>query len=112
MHRAEASTPAPTYGTSRHSSSPWTVPSSPKGPCRTGKTTSAPSRALVAAPTAWPLTFGTGVVWGFGALVATTIVTVDPCGTWVPPLGLWLITLPGLTVEELCLLTWAVKPAP
>ena len=26
------------------SSRPWTLPSSPKGPCRTGKTTSAPSR--------------------------------------------------------------------
>ena len=44
MQAADASTPAPTYGTSRHSSSPCTVPSSPNGPCRTGKTTSAPSR--------------------------------------------------------------------
>ena len=37
---AEPSTPAPTYGTPASSSRPWTVPSSPKGPCRTGKTTS------------------------------------------------------------------------
>ena len=43
MHAADASTPEPTYGTSRHSSSPCTVPSSPNGPCRTGNTTSAPS---------------------------------------------------------------------
>ena len=41
---AEASTPAPTYGTSSSSSKPWTVPSSPNGPCRTGNTASAPSR--------------------------------------------------------------------
>ena len=31
-------------GTSSSSSRPWTVPSSPNGPCRTGKTASAPSR--------------------------------------------------------------------
>ena len=36
MHSAEASTPAPTYGTSTHSSRPCTVPSSPNGPCSTG----------------------------------------------------------------------------
>ena len=40
---ADASTPEPTYGTSSSSSRPWTVPSSPNGPCRTGKATSAPS---------------------------------------------------------------------
>ena len=38
MHSAEASTPAPTYGTSSSSSSPCTVPSSPNGPCSTGNT--------------------------------------------------------------------------
>ena len=43
MRSAEASTPAPTYGTSSSSSRPWTVPSSPNGPCSTGKATSAPS---------------------------------------------------------------------
>src|SRR2546430_9220178 len=37
---AEPSTPAPTYGTPASSSRPWTVPSSPNGPCRTGKTRS------------------------------------------------------------------------
>ncbi len=46
MHSAEAATPAPTYGTPASSSRPWTVPSSPNGPCRTGSTTStAPSVA-------------------------------------------------------------------
>src|SRR3954463_12956897 len=43
MHSDEASTPAPTYGTSSSSSAPWTVPSSPNGPCRTGNTASTPS---------------------------------------------------------------------
>ena len=37
---AEPRTPAPTNGTSANLRSPCTVPSSPKGPCRTGKTTS------------------------------------------------------------------------
>ena len=44
MQSADAATPAPTYGMPASSSSPWTVPSSPNGPCRTGSTTStAPS---------------------------------------------------------------------
>ena len=42
-HTADASTPEPTYGTSSSSSRPWTVPSSPNGPCSTANTTSAPS---------------------------------------------------------------------
>ena len=45
---AEASTPAPTYGTSASSSSPCTVPSSPYGPWSTGKMTSRPSPATYA----------------------------------------------------------------
>ena len=40
MPTADARTPAPTYGTLASSSSPWMVPSSPYGPCRTGKITS------------------------------------------------------------------------
>src|SRR6478736_5706699 len=40
MLTAEASTPAPTYRTPAISSRPWMVPSSPQGPCSTGKTTS------------------------------------------------------------------------
>src|SRR4051794_13485565 len=47
IHSAEARTPAPTYGTPASSRSPWTVPSSPNGPCRTGKTTST-SASIVA----------------------------------------------------------------
>ena len=44
---AAASTPAPTYATPSVSSSPWIVPSSPYGPCSTGKTTStSPIEAL------------------------------------------------------------------
>ena len=42
---ADASTPAPTYGRSASSSSPCTVPSSPKVPWRTGNTTSIPGFA-------------------------------------------------------------------
>ena len=46
MQSADAVTPEPTYGTPASSSSPCTVPSSPKGPCRIGSTTStAPSAA-------------------------------------------------------------------
>ncbi len=37
---AEPATPEPTYGSPTISSMPWTVPSSPKGPCRIGSTTS------------------------------------------------------------------------
>ena len=40
MFTALAATPAPTYGTLASSSRPWTVPSSPNGPCRIGSTTS------------------------------------------------------------------------
>ena len=38
--KAEASTPAPTYGMPTISRRPWMVPSSPNVPCKTGKTTS------------------------------------------------------------------------
>ena len=48
MPTAEASTPAPTYGTLASSSSPWTVPSSPYGPCSTGKMTSRSSPVTTA----------------------------------------------------------------
>jgi hypothetical protein len=37
---ADAVTPDPTYLTSARSSRPWMVPSSPNGPCSSGKTTS------------------------------------------------------------------------
>jgi hypothetical protein len=40
MDTAEDRTPEPTYGTASVSSSPWTEPSSPHGPCSTGNTTS------------------------------------------------------------------------
>ncbi len=40
MQSADAATPAPTYATSTSSRRPCTVPSSPKGPWSTGKTTS------------------------------------------------------------------------
>ena len=50
MHSADAVTPEPTYGTPASSRSPCTVPSSPNGPCRIGRTTStAPSAAGAAA---------------------------------------------------------------
>ena len=50
MPTADASTPAPTYGTLASSSSPCTVPSSPYGPCSTGKTTSSADAGHDAAP--------------------------------------------------------------
>ena len=39
---ADANTPEPTNGISAISRSPWIVPSSPYGPCNTGKTISIP----------------------------------------------------------------------
>src|SRR5712691_2968486 len=44
MQSADAATPAPTYGTPASSSSPCTVPSSPNGPWRMGRTTSTAPR--------------------------------------------------------------------
>ena len=41
---ADAVTPDPTYLTSARSSRPWMVPSSPNGPCSSGKTTSTSPR--------------------------------------------------------------------
>src|SRR5690606_30005712 len=46
---AEPATPEPTYGTPASSKRPWTVPSSPLGPCRTGKTTSKARRSASSA---------------------------------------------------------------
>src|SRR6476619_1482026 len=44
MLTAEARTPAPTYRTPAISNIPWIVPSSPRGPCSSGKTTSTSPR--------------------------------------------------------------------
>src|SRR5881296_2538238 len=52
MPTAEASTPAPTYGTSASSSSPWIVPSSPYGPWSMTTTTSRPARNSAGMPPA------------------------------------------------------------
>src|SRR5205085_6924076 len=52
MPTADASTPAPTYGTSASSSSPWMVPSSPYGPCSMMTTTSRPARSSAGIPPA------------------------------------------------------------
>ena len=40
MAKADASTPEPTYGMPTISSMPWSVPSSPQGPCSAMKATS------------------------------------------------------------------------
>src|SRR5690606_37662235 len=42
MHRTELWTSQPTYGTPESCSRPWTAPSSPCSPCRSGRTTSSP----------------------------------------------------------------------
>jgi hypothetical protein len=50
MPIADMSSPAPTYGRSSSSRKPWIVPSSPKRPCRIGKTTSmSPSERMPSA---------------------------------------------------------------
>ena len=46
---ADANTPEPTYGIPASSSNPWIVPSSPHGPCSTGKTTSTSRKSPTAA---------------------------------------------------------------
>jgi len=64
MPTAEPSTEAPTKGTSAIFSSPCTVPSSPKGPCSTGKTTSiGPAAAGFAAATTSGLPPPAGSRW-------------------------------------------------
>ena len=53
MPTAEASTPAPTYGTPATSRNPWIEPSSPYGPCITGNTTSMGVRDPSSATRVW-----------------------------------------------------------
>ena len=52
MPAADPSTPDPTYAMSASSNSPWIVPSSPKVPCSTGKTTSSPNPAVASSAAA------------------------------------------------------------
>ena len=49
---ADAATPEPTYGIPARSRSPCTVPSSPNGPCRIGRTTSTEASAASVPPSA------------------------------------------------------------
>ena len=48
---ADARIPQPTYGTPSVSSSPWTTPSSPNGPCSSGNTTSSTASTVSGSPT-------------------------------------------------------------
>ena len=70
----------------------------------------APEIVLVATACESPRTFGTITDAG---PVLTVIFTAEPADTFVPALGLWLITLPEATVELLAELTVpTVIPAP
>ncbi len=68
------STPEPTYGTPAISSSPWIVPSSPNGPCSTGKTTSTPCSTL--APSPGSTTTRPPAVGSPGSITAVPVSTV------------------------------------
>jgi hypothetical protein len=65
-------------------------------------------RALVAPAAGSPTTGGTVAVVGAAAI---TIVTVEPGAALEPPLGLWLITFPGVTVSEVCVCVTTLNPA-
>ena len=75
---ADAVTPDPTYRTSARSSRPWIVPSSPNGPCSSGKTTSTSPRVRGG----WPASCTTRV--RSVALVGTMTLaaSVSTSGTW------------------------------
>src|SRR3954466_16034455 len=127
MPTAEASTPAPTYRTSPISSRPWIVPSSPQGPCSSGKTTStSPSVRGTAAGSCTtislapgPLASATGAreASTSGSLSAAVIASREESSdssthrpSWVMPIGttsyLWESmawrTLPAVTHEMAC----------
>jgi hypothetical protein len=72
MPTAEPNTPAPTNGRLASLSKPWTVPSSPNGPCKMGKTTST-------VPNLPPPTSGVGVLPGrtAAALPESPISTLE-----------------------------------
>ena len=73
---ADPSTPAPTYGTLASSRSPCTVPSSPYGPCRTGKTTSMRARSTAAV--------GSTVSSACDPVASTTSAADSAVGAWAP----------------------------
>jgi hypothetical protein len=86
MQSADAATPAPTYGTSAISRTPWSAPSSPNGPWRIGSTTStSPSVAATAPDVAGSGTCGrerAGSETGFPPGVAST----SSFDTWPEPI--------------------------
>jgi hypothetical protein len=68
----------------------------------------APVSADVACCGVSPLTSGT---FTLGCALATTIVTVDPETSLVPPDGVWLTTLPGVVVSDVVVVVLTLKPA-
>ena len=78
---------------------------------RVARTTVKPAdcSALTAPATGSLITGGTVTVAG---AEATTIVTVDPLAAVAPAPGLWLITLPAVTVLEVRVWVLRWKPAP
>src|SRR6058998_1097091 len=82
MPTAEASTPAPTYGTSASSSSPWIVPSSPYGPWSMTTTTSRPARNSAGMP---PRSEASTPAPTYGTSASSSspwIVPSSPYGPW------------------------------
>ena len=75
---ADAVTPDPTYLTSARSSSPWMVPSSPNGPCSSGKTTSTSPRVRGGRPASCTTRVRSVALVGTMTLAAS----VSTSGTW------------------------------
>src|SRR5207249_12263577 len=70
----------------------------------------APVMALVAAACVWPTTSRTRT---WAAPLETTRLTAEPLATFVPAVGLSLITLPAATVLlDCCVTAPTVRPAP
>ena len=78
---ADAVTPDPTYLTSARSSRPWIVPSSPNGPCSSGKTTSTSPRVRGGCPASCTTRVRSVALVGTMTLAAP----VSTSGTWPGP---------------------------
>ena len=75
---ADAVTPDPTYLTSARSSRPWIVPSSPNGPCSSGKTTSTSPSVRGGAPASCTARVRSVALVGTMTLAAAPSIS----GTW------------------------------
>src|SRR5699024_5725600 len=92
MPTAEASTPAPSYGTPSVSKRPWTVPSSPLGPCSSGKATSMVAMTLPSTSTSWVSELTLRRATG-DSVSGTSGSVSDRAVVWVLSAGCWLVSV-------------------